>query len=310
LGNRWEVALTVRKLRIAVTGANGMLGASLCSLYHHNHLTCAVHRAYKALAPCSVDLSFDLSDLTALCTGLTNFKPDIVIHCAACVDLQACENHPEIAYKENVEVTENVVRACPDETTLVYISTDQVYGDNPDHSESHEGLKPLNVYGSTKLEGERAVLSGHAKALIVRTNIFGLSTKADRVNSTEWMLDALKKHEAITLFNDYWFSPIYTELLGRKLLELIELEVTGVFNLGARIPCTKYEFGLGLAEAMELPSDNLIPGSLRDFESDVKRSHDMSLDVGKINRLGILLPTYRDSLEAYSKAVKKGVRKN
>ena len=302
--------LPVRKLKIAITGANGMLGASLCSLYHHNHVVYAIHRNKMALAPCSLELNCDLTDATSLCAGLTKFKPDIVIHCAACVNLEVCEENPEIAYKENVVVTENVVRACPDAAILVYISTDQVYGDNPDHSESYEGLKPLNVYGSTKLEGERAVLQGNSKSLVIRTNIIGSSAKPGQPNSTEWMLEALKKHEAITLFNDYSFSPIYTELLGRKLLNLIELKISGVFNLGARAPCTKYEFGLGLAEAMELPSDNLIPGSLKDFESDVKRSHDLSFDVGKISRLGILLPTYKDSLEAYSKAVKKGVRKN
>jgi dTDP-4-dehydrorhamnose reductase len=225
------------------------------------------------------------------------------------VNLEVCEENPEIAYKENVEVTENVVRACPDDATLVYISTDQVYGDNPDHSESYEGLKPLNVYGSTKLEGERAVLRGNSKSLVIRTNIIGSSAKPGQPNSTEWMLDALKKQEAITLFNDYWFSPIYTELLGRKLLDLIELKITGVFNLGARAPCTKYEFGLGLAEAMELPSDNLIPGSLRDFNSRVKRSHDLSLEVGKLNRLGIVLPTYQESLRAYSRAQEEGSEK-
>jgi dTDP-4-dehydrorhamnose reductase len=298
------------RLKIAITGANGMLGASLASLFHLNHAVCAIHRDDKALAPCSVDLSFDLSDLTALCAGLTNFKPDIVIHCAACVDLEVCEENPEIAYKENVEVTENVVLACPDEAALVYISTDQVYGNNPDHSESRTDLEPLNVYGKTKLEGEQVVLRRDSQAFVIRTNIFGSSTKPGQTNSTEWMLDALKRQEAITLFNDYSFSPIYTELLGRKLLDLIELKVTGVFNVGARAPCTKYEFGLELAEAMELPSDNLIPGSLRDFESDVKRSHDLSLDVSKIKALGIFLPTYQDSLQAYSKVVKKGVRKH
>ena len=297
------------RLKIAITGANGMLGASLASLFHLNHAVCAIHRDDKALAPCSVDLSFDLSDLTALCAGLTNFKPDIVIHCAACVDLEVCEENPEIAYKENVEVTENVVLACPDEAALVYISTDQVYGNNPDHSESRTDLEPLNVYGKTKLEGEQVVLRRDSQAFVIRTNIFGSSTKPGQINSTEWMLDALKRQEAITLFNDYSFSPIYTELLGRKLLDLIELKITGVFNLGARTPCTKYEFGLGLAEAMELPSDNLIPGSLRDFESDVKRSHDLSLDVGKINRLGILLPTYQESLRAYSRTQEEGSEK-
>ncbi len=297
------------RLKIAITGANGMLGASLASLFHLNHAVCAIHRDDKALAPCSVDLSFDLSDLTALCAGLTNFKPDIVIHCAACVDLEVCEENPEIAYKENVEVTENVVLACPDEAALVYISTDQVYGNNPDHSESRTDLEPLNVYGKTKLEGEQVVLRRDSQALVIRTNIFGSSAKPGQINSTEWMLDALKRQEAITLFNDYSFSPIYTELLGRKLLDLIELKVTGVFNVGARAPCTKYEFGLGLAEAMGLPSDNLIPGSLRDFNSRVKRSHDLSLDVGKINRLGIVLPTYQESLRAYSRAQEEGSEK-
>ncbi len=299
----------MRKLKIAITGANGMLGASLCSLYHHNHVVYAIHRNRAALAPCSLVLNCDLKDATSLGAGLTKFKPDIVIHCAARVDLEICEGDPELAYQANVEVTENVVLACPDEAALVYISTDQVYGNNPDHSESRADLEPLNVYGKTKLEGEQVVLRRDSQAFVIRTNIFGSSTKPGQINSTEWMLDALKRQEAITLFNDYSFSPIYTELLGRKLLDLIELKVTGVFNVGARAPCTKYEFGLGLAKAMDLSPSSLIPGSLRDFNSRVKRSHDLSLEVGKLNRLGIVLPTYQESLRAYSRAQEEGSEK-
>jgi dTDP-4-dehydrorhamnose reductase len=299
----------VRKLKIAITGANGMLGASLCSLYHHNHVVYAIHRNRVALAPCSLVLNCDLMDAASLGAGLTKFKPDIVIHCAACVDLEICEGDPELAYQANVEVTENVVLACPDEAALVYISTDQVYGNNPDHSESRTDLEPLNFYGKTKLEGEQVVLRRDSQAFVIRTNIFGSSTKPGQTNSTEWMLDALKRQEAITLFNDYSFSPIYTELLGRKLLDLIELKITGVFNLGARAPCTKYEFGLGLAKAMGLSPSSLIPGSLRDFNSRVKRSHDLSLEVGKLNRLGIVLPTYQESLRAYSRTQEEGSEK-
>lgn len=299
----------MRKLKIAITGANGMLGASLCSLYHHNHVVYAIHRSRAALAPCSLDLSCDLLDMKSLASGLASFKPDIVIHCAACVDLEVCEGDAELAYQSNVEVTENVVLACPDETALVYISTDQVYGDNPDHSETRTDLEPLNVYGVTKLAGERVVLQREAQVFVIRTNIFGSSTKPGQVNSTEWMVDALKKQEAITLFNDYVFSPIYTGLLGRKLLELIQLKVTGVFNLGSKTPCTKYEFGLGLARVMGLPSSHLIPGSLKNFHSRVKRSHDLSLEVSKLSRLRMVLPTYQDSLQAYSNLVKKEARK-
>jgi len=276
-----------------------MLGASLCSLFHPRHVVHAIHRSTAALAPCAFDLSCDLLDRDSLALGLAEFKPDLLIHCAACVDLEVCERDPEFAYQSNVHITKNVVAACPSEASLIYISTDQVYGDNPDHSEMRTDLQPLNAYGRTKLEGERVVLESDMRSLVIRTNIFGTSTKPGQVNSTEWMMNALKEQKAITLFKDYVFSPIYTEFLGRKLLELIELQVTGVFNLGARTPCTKYQFGVSLAEIMGVSPVNLISGSLIDFQSVAKRSHDLSLHVSKVGRLGISLPTYQESLHAY-----------
>ena len=73
--------------------------------------------------------------------------PDIVIHCAGLTSVDFCEKAPERAFLANVTATENVARSCPDATTLVYISTDQAYGESTDLSEKAVNLHPVNEYG-------------------------------------------------------------------------------------------------------------------------------------------------------------------
>ena len=80
----------------------------------------------------------------------SQINPDIVIHCAGLVNIDFCEREPELANVGNVTVTENIARICSPKTKLIYISTDQVYGDIIDYSENRENLNPLNQYGKTK----------------------------------------------------------------------------------------------------------------------------------------------------------------
>ncbi len=68
-----------------------------------------------------------------------------------------CEKRPIKANDSNVVVTENIARICSSKTKLIYISTDQVYGDIIDYSENKENLNPLNQYGKTKLKAEQKV---------------------------------------------------------------------------------------------------------------------------------------------------------
>ena len=90
---------------------------------------------------CLIDFSFDLSDNTSLKSVLKQIKPDIVIHCAGLTNLEECEKYPDLAYNSNVAVTKNIAQFCgSNNIKLIYISSDQIYGQTNDYSESNNIL--------------------------------------------------------------------------------------------------------------------------------------------------------------------------
>ena len=286
-------------MKILITGANGMLGSSLCRLYHKKHQVYALHRDKECFTACLADYSLDLTDTSKVGEVFNQINPDLVIHCASLTSLERCEQNPDLAISANVSVTENVVRSCSAETKLVYISTDQVYGEADDHSEANMNLQPVNRYGKTKYLGEQKAVEHCPDCIIVRTNIFGWNIKPRRISSAEWIYHSLKNGEEITLFSDYTFSPIYTIYLGEIIMELVDMNFTGVINVGSPTHCSKYDFGQQLAGKFEFSQSLIKKGSIVDYAFKPSRSNNLTLNTQRLSDLGIIAPDYRKSIKKF-----------
>ena len=286
-------------MKILITGANGMLGSSLCRLFNEHHVVHAQHRDKKCFASCSSDYSLDLTYSRKVEESFVGIKPELVIHCAGLASIDKCEKDPNMARLANVNATENIARTFSNGTKLVYISTDQVYGDSIDHSENNERLCPVNQYGKSKLEGERKVWENCSNYMIIRTNIFGWNVKPGKISSGEWIYQSLKDGKKINLFTDYTFSPIYDELLGDIIMQLAEKDFSGVINVGSSDSCSKYEFGMAMAEEFGLDKCFIFKGSLEGSKFSAKRCKDLSLNVSKLFSLGFIPPDYLESLKQF-----------
>lgn len=288
-------------MKVLVTGANGMLGSSLCWLYRNIHEVYAFHRDKVSLSSCAVDNSLDLMDSNQLDEQFSQIKPDLVIHCAGLTSVDACEKESALAHVMNVTITKNIARVCSNTTKLIYISSDQVYGEAESYSETNAKLQPLNQYGKTKLLGEKKVQEHCKNHIIVRTNIFGWNVKPGRISSAEWIYHSLKKGEEITLFSDYTFSPIYTEFLGEIVMQLVEMDFKGIINVGSSRSCSKYHFGIQLAEEFGLNSLLIQKGSLDDHSFFAPRFRKLDLNVSKLSGLSIAPPGYRLSIKQFAR---------
>ena len=286
-------------IKVLITGANGMLGSSLCRLYEHTHDVYAFHRDGKCYAPCLTDFSLDLVNRGEVEKIFLRIKPDLVIHCAGLTNVDKCEKNPVLAYDANVTVTKHIAKICGKDAKLVYISSDQVYGAAVDHSESKTDLEPLNRYGKTKLLGEQTVREHSPAYIIIRTNIFGWNVYPEKTSSAEWMYRSLKMKQAITLFTDYVFSPLYTEYLGEIIIHLSQMNFSGVVNAGSSAPCSKYEFGMQLSEVFGLDKSLIIKGSITEHAFEAARADDLTLPSQKLVNLGIKVPNYRTSIERF-----------
>lgn len=273
----------MRAATILVTGAGGLLTPFLCD-------EAAARGKVVTLSRTSGDRRVDLADRAAVERVLAETDPGLVLNAAAMTDVDACERDPVAADRNNRLTVQNLAEALPADQRLVQISTDQVYPDRPGpHREGSED--PVNVYGSSKLAGERAVLL-HPGALVVRTNMFGPSRTPGRRSLSDFVIDGLASGRALTLFEDVLFSPLHLATLARLVFRLLEVDATGVVNLGSREGASKAAFALAIARHRALPTASATLGRSTALPDRAPRSRDLRLDVGRAEAmLGFTMPT-------------------
>jgi dTDP-4-dehydrorhamnose reductase len=284
---------------VLVTGCNGMLGAALCKAFSTRERIVGLHRDKVCYAVCTENFSVDLLDGRQLAGIIKAVRPRLVIHCAALVDIDACEDSPDSAYQANVQATFNLLRACDEVQKVIYISTDQVYGRSVYRTEGEVKLRPLNVYGETKYEGERLVLRDRPENLVIRTNIFGSSVKPGKVSSVEWIRKGLTESKPLNLFTNYVFSTMYTESLGEVLIRLVGKNSDGIYNVAAQPACSKFEFGHALAREMGENPELILPTRLTQNKGRVIRAENISMPVDKLQKSGVEIPSLPEEIRRY-----------
>jgi len=114
----------------------------------------------------------DVTNETAVTTQVRDFRPEVIINTAAYTAVDRAESDRERAFAVNAKGAKNVADAAHAiGALLVYISTDYVFGGcRATPYPPSEKPDPLGVYGASKAEGERAVLTSGAQALVIRTS--------------------------------------------------------------------------------------------------------------------------------------------
>src|SRR6185437_11392759 len=119
----------------------------------------------------------DITNMTQVSSHIINVGPDIVINCAAFTDVEAAETSPNMAELLNGYAVETLAKICKRENvTLVHFSTEMVFGqeDSKGYDELTAPIKPLNIYGRSKLLGEKLLARSYDKHYLVRTSwMFG-----------------------------------------------------------------------------------------------------------------------------------------
>lgn len=145
-------------MKVFITGGTGKLGKELVKIFPHSF-----HPTHKEL---------DITDKEGVYRFIKENMPDMIVHCAALASVRRCEENKELAWKTNIEGSENLVKGCLKHVPscyFVYISTACVfYGDKGDYTET-DVPHPKNFYSLTKLIGEFTVKC-LKNWLIIRTN--------------------------------------------------------------------------------------------------------------------------------------------
>lgn len=241
--------------KILVTGAFGQLGTSLCEVLSNKSILATGRIITTTEKYRSVEL--DITNQKNVEELIHNYKPDIIIHLAAMTDVDGCEKDPEIAFDVNVRATENLLKNFRGK--FIYISTDYVFdGEEGPYSEDDK-VNPVSVYGKTKLYGESLIKESDIDWVILRSNIifsYNDRTKASFVN---WVVDSLKRKQIITVVNDQWNNPTWTNDLANVISMIIKKNISGLYHYGGGDFLNRLEFAKMIASAFSLDRELIQP---------------------------------------------------
>lgn len=250
----------------------------------------------------------DITDKQAVEKYVENFRPDVIIHCAAYTNVDEAEGDPETCRKVNVEGTKYLVQAAKQvNAKIIYISTDYVFdGENPDPYQVNEPANPQSIYGRTKYEGEKLVRE-YPKHFIVRIAwVFGINGR----NFVKTMLRVAEEHTEVSVVDDQIGSPTYTVDLAKFLIDLSGSDKYGTYHATNEGFCSWAEFteeiyqDAGLSTKVNrVSTEQYIEIAGR---QQAKRPHYSKLSKDSIEANGFTrLPSWQDATRRYLAELKK-----
>ncbi len=253
-------------MKILITGANGQLGWELQRTGPDGWEILALNRA-----------ELDITDSAAVASAFQKHQPDLVINTAAYTAVDKAESEKDKAYNVNATGAANIARAAEDfQARLIHISTDFVF----DGTKSRPYLpgdkpNPINVYGSSKLQGEQAVLNETKdKALILRT---GWVYSSHGSNFVKTMLKLLAERDEIRVVADQVGTPTWAGDLAKAIYQFATIpDAHGIYHWTDAGDASWYDFAVAIQEeAHELGLLHhlipIIPIRTEDYPTAAKR---------------------------------------
>jgi len=223
-------------MKVLITGAGGQLGSALQTMAPQDAIIIAMAK---------IDL--DITDAAAVLRVMKEHKPQLIFNAAAYTDVDRAEHEPGKAQAVNgTAVGVLAAEAVKAGARFVHVSSDYVFGgmkgapyrpeDSPD---------PINAYGKSKLDGERAALASDPGSLIVRAAwVYAHSTK----NFVDTMLKSMRRQSEIYVVDDQIGTPTYAPGLASALWTLARKGAEGIFHYTDSGVASRYEFASAIRE--------------------------------------------------------------
>lgn len=288
--------MAFRNQRILITGGTGMLGLEVRKFFRSklNYDVFSVSR--KPPYQNENNIGVDITKEKELLSVLKKVQPEIIIHCAAEVNVNRCEIERDYVYNLHVNATRNIVEYTSVDK-FIYISTDSVFdGQRGNYSET-DSVNPLNYYAYTKLKGEEVTINANKNVAVIRTNIIGYHTPLQS-SLFEWGYEKLRSNTPINGYENVYFNPLYCTILAQKISELLERQFEpGIYNVAAMDPISKFEFLRSIARQFSFDENLISPVALENKSNNAAfRPLNTTLNTGKVQNLGIALPFMVDNI--------------
>ena len=282
-------------MRVLVVGGSGLVGT--------NVLEEARDRGYTAWGTYVHDgadeelLRVDKRNEHAVVELVDGVNPDVVVDTAAFHDVDSCERERETAFDVNARGTRNVaVAANRVGATYVYLSTDYVFPGTQREAPYTEDdpVAPCNYYAQTKYAGEQAAKIADQSVVLRPSVVYG----SRGANFATWALSELRAGNEVDIVDDQISSPTYAPDLASACLDVLESDLTGVYNATGPENVSRYAFTVRLAEEYGVDTDLVRRISTVELGQTAPRPRNSSLDSSALySQLGWTFSTPRSAFE-------------
>lgn len=240
----------MRKLKIAATGLEGLVGSRLHDLLNNKFEFISIRKN-----------QMDITNEKHVDEIIAKINFDIFIHLAAYTNADLAEIERETAWTLNVKGTQNVYQAVKKQNKkFIYISTDHVFdGVNPPFFEDSP-TNPLNYYGMTKHEGEK-IVSPHA--MIVRISYPYRANFAQKKDFVRSIIDLLKQKKSIKGVVDQYITPTFIDDIAYAFKYLFENFASAIYHIVGSESLSAYEAIMKICDVFALDK-NLVGQTTHD----------------------------------------------
>ena len=293
--------------KVLITGGSGLLGQYLNLAIKEKFSIFTTFKENPGNCGNFPSSTIDIRNEDKVKILFDKVKPDVVIHSAAITNPVPNESQTAKDYFEtNVTATKNIAELCKQrKSKLIYISTDLVYaGYRGSFLKEDAKLIPATLYAETKLMGEQKVKEATDNYLILRTSLlYGLGLNHSRCHFHN-MFDDLKNKKPTKLFIDQFRTPISLKDASRIIVELASTKIMGeVINVGGLERVSRFELGEVLCSLAGF-DENLIQKISSDEIPDYPKVEDVSLNIEKLQSLGIKPRTIQENISEMIKRLK------
>ena len=284
-------------MKLLLLGANGQLGQALLQQLKQLQQESQPFQ-YLALNRSQLDIT----DVSAVTTVMAQYRPDVVINCAAYTAVDNAEQQAATCIAVNATAVGQLAKLCQQyNSLLLQFSTDYVFNGLSNRAYTEQDMPaPLNVYGHSKLQAEQAIQASCSKYVILRSSwLFGEFGH----NFYRTMLNLAQRGQIIQVVNDQFGCPTYAGDLAAVVLQLLQRYqqqgslAYGIYHLAGNPAVSWYQFAEAIFAAHQLKVNLQAIGSAN-WPTQAVRPANSILDCNKFcDTFAIAIPQWQAALQ-------------
>ncbi len=257
--------------KLLITGSNGLVGTRFMMDFGSTY-------SFDQCDISNPDNPVDITNYESVIRAFERSEAKSIVHLAAFTDVTRAweerDNKDGLAYKINVDGTENVVKAASATGKhLIHISTAYVFdGENPDMYQESDERNPIEWYGYTKAKAEEVVEKSEIDWTILRIDQPFRPDPFAKTDTAHRIVQGFLNNQLYPQFVDHFFGPTFLPDFSKVLDWVIRTQATGVYHASSGEMWSDFEFATAIKESLNLDGE-VKEGKLEDYLKTLNRPY-------------------------------------